>query len=359
MVTTGVLWDPRQAELELMGRLPSELDGLLILPSVDPKRGDLLLHALRLGARRGLWFAPIAQVPARARRAGQSFTRSLGPGADGLRLQVRPQGEGSVAWSLRDAEGTAREQGSVQAERPCDVIDLLVTRRNLLVLGLSTGFACAPRYQVGIAPRQPRAHVTWLTGDQRGWPELLHASERADRVQLELSVRASAEPGAARLVSWSLDPEAGSAESRARLECPVVGPNVWVDPHGGRDFVCAVSAQRMAGESAPVLIKLDLATGDRETRSFGFARELGAPSIGEARTPGDPRRRAIILLPVYDAVRDCTECHALAADDLGAPSLAVIRLPHALRATSKTQWIASGRFCALDEALSGLTRNLG
>ena len=356
MRTTGV-WT-RQAELELMGRLPSELDGLLILPSVDPKRGDLLLHALRLGARRGLWFAPIAQVPARARSSGPSFTRSLGPGPDGLRLQVHPEGEG-VSWSLRDVEGTAREQGCVQAERNCEVIDLFATRHNLLVLGLTAGPGRAPRYQVGIAPRQPRSRVAWLAREQRGWPELLHAHERADHVQLELAVRATAAPGAARLVSWTLDPIAETARSRARLECAVVGPTAWVDTQGVGDFVCAVSAQSIAGESAPVLLKVDLATGLRHTRSFGFARELGAPSIAEARTIGDAPRRAIILLPVYDAVRDCTECHALAADDLSAPSLAVIRLPHALRATSKTEWIASGRFCALDEALTGLTRSLG
>ena len=357
MRTTGV-WT-RPAELELVGRLPSELDGLLILPSVDPKRGDLLLHALRLGARRGLWFAPIAQVPARARSFEPSYTRSLGPDTDGRGLQVRHEGDGLVTWSLRDAEGAGCERGSVQAERTCEVIDLFVTRHYLLVLGLSAGYARVPRYQIGIAPRQPRAHVAWLAREQRGWPELLQARERADRLQLELAVRATAEPGAARLVSWTLDPAAHTAASEARLDCAVVGPTAWVDPYGEDDFVCAVSAQRLAGECAPVLLKVDLASGQRQTRSFGFARELGAPSVAEARPTGDAPRRAIILLPVYDAVRDCTECHALAADDLSAPSLAVIRLPHALRATSRTQWIASGRFCALDEALSGLTRSLG
>ncbi|MET0342451.1 MAG: hypothetical protein ABW252_15710 [Polyangiales bacterium] len=349
----------KQTELELLGILPFGLDGLLLMPTIDPSDGGLLMHALRLSAQASLWFGSIAPMPAPPERAptrGLSFSRTLGQGREGRRLSVRQRGD-AVSWSLRDLEGSAQAKGCLRPEQGCRIVDLSVTRSSVVVLGVE-GEPQLPRYQVGVAPRGEHASVRWLSRGQRGYPELLLAREHADALQVELAVRATEEPGAARLMAWSLHPHEGAASARARLDCAVLGPTVWADPRGEAGFLCAVTAQSFAGESAPVLIKLDLVTGDRETRSFGFARELGAPSIAEVRTQGESGGRVFVLLPIYDAVRDCTECHALAADDLHAPALAVVRLPEVLRATRRTQWVSAGRFHALDEALDGLTRGL-
>ncbi|HEY6877572.1 MAG TPA: hypothetical protein VI299_06110 [Polyangiales bacterium] len=353
----------RQSDLALVGAVPADLDGLWLLPS-ESEGGDVRLHALRVGAGRSLWYASVAELPGARERWAERLLplarpATVGPGAwsrvlswdlDALSVHARRGAETHLTWSLR-AGAEQRDGGLLGVESAREIADLFVTESSLVLISVS-GDERNARYQVGIAPRRERARVQWLAAEQEGWPELLHARESADLIQVELAVRATRFDASARVVRWTIDTRALLAAVQALLDFALAWPSVLAEQHPSRVYLCGVSGERAHGDPSPALVKLDLQSGGMEMRSFGFARELGAPALAQG---SGTEPRLFVLLPVYDAVRDRTDCYTLDADALDATPCAIIRLPP-VRATQRTHWIDSQRFRALDTALGTIVR---
>jgi hypothetical protein len=374
MVTMGTLPN-RQSDLALVGAVPAELDGLLLLPSQPTASQELSLNALRLGAGRSLWYASVAQLSGqgvvngllspqltgpRTVGDGASFRRTLTSAADALHLSARRDSENALEWALHDEHGSEREVGQIGVERAREIADLFVTESCLLVLSVVQRDA-VPCYQVGVAPRRSRARVHWLAEERAGWPELLHAREEAGIVRLELAVRSERAASAARIVRGTINARALLFATESVLDFALAFPSVFVEGSSARNkaraFLCGISAERLEGDKAPALIKLDLRTGTLETRGFGFGRELGSPALALGRAPEGEPARSFVLLPVYDAVRDWTDCCVLDTDSLGAAPCAVIRLPP-VRSNQKTHWIGAHRARQLDTALAAIAGSL-
>lgn len=352
-----------QSELALVGALPVELDGMWLLPT-ESDGGSLRLHALRVAAGRSLWYASIAELPSVSHGlhalsrpwviGAEPWTRTLHQDADGLRVRAQRGPPTSLSWSLCETESERECDGGllgVESER--EIADLFVTESALLVLGVRHDDGMS-RYQVGIAPRRERARVQWLSGEQTGWPELLDAREDAGLVRCELAVRTARDDVSARLVRWTIDLRTHLGAMEALLDFALDWPSVLSERRHARAALCGVCGESARPGASAALVELDLRSGAVALRSFGFARELGAPALARSALTS---ACAFVLLPVYDAVRDCTDCYVLDAAQLDAPPRAIIRLPP-LRALRRTHWIESGHVRALDSALGRVVRAL-
>lgn len=338
---------------------------MLLLPTKHEQ--EAVLNALRLGSGRSFWYASLAPLTAAGGQAAsgasrgsgtrlstllteRTWTRALTGRNESLVLSARRASETKLEWTLREASGAARDAGLLGVERDRMIADLWLTERWLILLCVTSGDR-GHRYRVGIAPRCRRARVQWSVCDAPGWPELLHAREDNGMLQLLLALRADPHVESAAIVRCEVDPRSASYAVRPELDFELNWPSVSADAGGTSALLCGTSAPRLHGGPTPVLVGLDLRSRVLVKRSFGFGRELGAPAVAFGRE----RSSGYVLLPIYDAVRDRTECWVLDAASLMAAPRAIISLG-AVRALQRTYWIESRHLHRLDGALAALSQ---
>lgn len=352
-------WPTRSANLDFSGSIPSDLDGLLLLPCVGQGR----LHVIRLGGGRPLWYssvlldrlsqAPIFAAALRAtttrasdlewlpslmhaapRESDERWIRTLPFHRSPRRLYVSRSAAELWHWRLCHEGGTVMDSGALATERIAAVVDVAVTMRHVLLMATADVPPDDAIHKLGIAVRRRRARVQWLHAERTSLPSFVHAHETEAQVLVDLSLAAPTASTASNLVRWTIDSDTLTYStkpfSQQRLDWVAVGST---DEEGALRHLYG-TATAPDGNS-PALVRLDAISGARVTRELGFARQPGAPlPVGW----GTPRSASYVIMTVYDAVRDCTDCLVLDAERIDGAPLATIRLPDAVRCDRHAQW---------------------
>lgn len=345
----------RQPEFDLVGTLPHELDGLLVLPT-ENHRKELVLNALRLGGGGGLWYASVTRPALATSRwsanhrtptARDTWARSLACGGERTLLRTRRVAENWLLWTLVAPGERTHEAGRVALER--EIADMYVTEQWLVFLGIVEREPRHYAYQIGVAPRRrPKSRVRWLDGETAGWPELLCAREVGGLLQLDLAIRNGPGGAPARIVRCEADLRTSEFVTRQQLEQTLAWPQLCASKTERRTLVCGIGS--LDGKAGTGLLCFDLESAELSQRDFGFGRELGAPVFARPKHTTS----LYVMLPVYDAVRDSTDCWVLDTAALAAAPCAIVSLDK-VRATTGTHWLPARDLQSFDDALSTLT----
>jgi hypothetical protein len=360
------------AELEVVGALPPELDGLLVVPEpcLEPSDQPRACGVrISFGAARWCRSMPLQGLAATLGSLDlASYTllslgseRSLARVAqDGLYVHTlasdwqqltrctRPLGaryaariaDSQLQWRALDAQGTTLSAGTLSLPSDAQVFDVALDESHLAALVSEPSPRGDTTFRIGTTSHPKSGELTWVGRIRAHSAAILNSYCDQSTITIDVAVRASKGERTCEVERFWLGTSDGSGSS-TRLS---LGKLSWPSVHNVRrgaphHFIYALEWRDDVGE--PMLVRVDVNSKERMYLPQGFGKRLGGPALAPNLRKPNSEQHGYVLALLYDAVRDSSELLVLATDDWRRGPIATVRLPSGVRSPLPGMWLAS------------------